>query len=114
AGLRMGQGIMRRLTPQREPGAALSPGLSANRRSPFSARYRTLAWLNAWNGYCCKLSIASQKRIPRKEEKPLPAGEFSDKKAHANEKRFSRRRSSAPWDGGGDGPIAIRKRGRFR
>src|SRR5437879_5099587 len=49
-----------------------------------------------------------------KDEKPLPVGEFSDKQGHANEKRFSHRRSDAPWDGGGDGPIALRERGRFR
>src|SRR5437879_6356221 len=73
-----------------------------------------ISGLNAWNRYCCKLSIASEERIPRKEEKPLLAGKFSDKKGHANEKRFSRHRSSAPWDGGGDGPIALRERGRFR
>src|SRR5437764_98988 len=46
-----------------------------------------------------------------KDEKPLPVGEFSDKQGHANEKRFSHRRSDAPWDGGGDGPIALRERG---
>src|SRR5436309_11716606 len=49
-----------------------------------------------------------------KRGKTLPVGKFSVKQGHANEKRFSRRRSSAPWNGGGDGPIALRERGRFR
>src|SRR5437870_13557351 len=49
-----------------------------------------------------------------KRGKTLPVGKFSVKQGHANEKRFSRCRSSAPWDGGGDGPIALRERGRFR
>ena len=43
-----------RPTAQREPGTALYPGLSADGRSAFSARYRAVAWLNTWNGYCCR------------------------------------------------------------
>src|SRR5207237_6396437 len=41
-----------RPAPQRESGTALHLGLSADRRSPFSARYLALTWLNAWNGCC--------------------------------------------------------------
>jgi len=43
-----------RPTAQREPGTALYPRLSADGRSAFSARYRAVAWLNTWNGYCCR------------------------------------------------------------
>src|SRR5205809_6048459 len=49
-----------------------------------------------------------------KRGKTLPVGKFSVKQGHANEKRFSRGRSSGPWGGGRDGPIALRERGRFR
>jgi len=43
----------------------------------------------------------------------LPDGKFSHKQATLNEKRFSRRRFSVPWDGGGNGPIALREFSRF-
>src|SRR5207248_909583 len=77
-----------RPTAQREPGTALYPGLSADGRSAFSARYRAVAWLNTWNGYCCIGQTASQGRIPRKEEKPLPDGKFSHKQATLMRKGF--------------------------
>jgi len=61
-----------------------------------------------------QMTIASQGRIPRREKKPLPGVEFSHKKATLMRK-VSRRRFSAPWDGGvANGPIAYEECGRFR